>query len=634
MRKLIHKLSAEISNHIAAGEVVERPAAVVKELIENSIDAGAKRITIDIEKAGKKKIRITDDGCGLYKDEIILAFSRHATSKISKLDDIYKIDTLGFRGEALASISAVSMVDILTRPTGQDIGCSMLLSAGQLVEQKEIGCPTGTTIIIRDLFFNTPARLKFLKSDNVETTAIHDIINKLALSHADVAFRYMYNNKHMFTTSGDGDLFKVIHSIYHRDMSEHMISMDYMEQNIKISGYISHVEYSKGNRSFQVFFVNGRYVKSPVLADALAMAYKPMLFPSRFPVCFLNISIPFDTVDVNVHPAKTEIKFHQEGRVKQTLYSGVRTALLEYNQVPRVSPRVDSGVMGLDAVEVGDTQKKHVDIVEVVSENTSGDIENDTQHNIEEIKTEIITQKMPERLEQMVKKPFVYHEDVIKKSDTNNSNMSYEQMPLVKETVKSKAEVYDKLRYLGTLFTTYLLFEKGDRLYMMDQHAAHEKVLYERFLALYLKGEINRQILLHPIVVNLSYGEYETAKANANFYENLGLLIEDFGKNSIVIREIPSIFNVDAARILFEKTTSQISIGSSVQTLVQTQLDHIAQMACKAAIKAHDKIDQREIKALLDDLQQLNDPYTCPHGRPIMISITENEIERKFKRKV
>ncbi len=694
MRKSIHILNTEISNQIAAGEVVERPAAVVKELIENSMDAGAKNITIDIEKAGKKQIRITDDGCGIPANEVLMAFDRHSTSKIYSIDDIYNIHTLGFRGEALASISAVSNIEILTRTKYDDIGYNLKLSASKVLFEGEVGCPLGTTIIIKDLFFNTPARLKFLKSDNVEATAIHDIINKLALSNPDISFRYTYNNKHMFTTSGDGDLFKVIHCIYQRDMSEHLVKINYKEQNIDISGYISHVEYSRGNRSLQIFFVNGRYVKSNILIDALALAYKPMLFPGRFPVCFLMIDIPFNTVDVNIHPAKTEIKFHEEGRIKQTIYSGVRGALLSVNQVPRVSAKMHSNVKKdnvLDnknfTLEENINNDTEIDIKKIKKDNNSNkyinndfntkinkkydkqnndiNLENNIDNNNCLIKEKILNnnEDYVKNLNQLDKKEskeeiglhnkimldnsnlnsnnlnsnitkYDYNMQNIVKPNTNKSNISYEQMSLINKKLEHKADVYNDLKYLGTLFTTYLLFEKADRLYLMDQHAAHEKVKYEEFLSLYLKGQINRQILLTPIVINLSYGDYETVKSNISFYESLGLLVEDFGKNSIVIREIPSIFNENAAKILFEKAVSQIAVGESVQTFVQSQLDNIAQKACKSAIKAHDSIDKIEIYALIDSLKKLNDPYTCPHGRPIMISITENEIERKFKRRV
>ncbi len=334
--KRIHKLEPNISNKIAAGEVVERPAAVVKELVENAIDAGATKITVEIKKAGKALIRVTDNGYGIDPDDIDLAFERHATSKIETVDDIYKVVTLGFRGEALASISAVSNMDVISRQSDKETGVKLSMSGGRKLSKDETGCPIGTTMVVKDLFFNTPARLKFLKSDNAEVTAISDIVNKLALSHSEIGFRYIVNDKNMFTTPGKNDLFKSIYAVYEKEMTRNLIPIDKTENGIRITGFMTNLQYTRGNRSMQNFFVNGRYVKSPVLMDGVSMAYRSMLTPGRFPACFIMVELDHTKVDVNIHPAKTEIKFHQEGVVKQIMYTAVRETLLSFNQTPVV----------------------------------------------------------------------------------------------------------------------------------------------------------------------------------------------------------------------------------------------------------------------------------------------------------
>ncbi len=321
--KRIHKLEANISNKIAAGEVVERPAAVVKELVENAIDAGATQITVEIRKAGRALIRVTDNGSGIDPNDVDLAFERHATSKIETVDDIYSVATLGFRGEALASISAVSNMDVITRRPDSDTGVKLSMSGGKSLSKEETGCPVGTTMIVKDLFFNTPARLKFLKSDNAERTALSDIVNKLALSHCEIGFRFIVDDKTLFSTPGKGDLYKSIYAIYEKEMTRNLIPIDKTEGGMRIKGFMSNLQYTRGNRSMQNFFVNGRYIKSGVLMDGVSMAYRAMLTPGRFPACFIMIEVSPDKVDVNIHPAKTEIKFHQEGIVKQVLYTAV-----------------------------------------------------------------------------------------------------------------------------------------------------------------------------------------------------------------------------------------------------------------------------------------------------------------------
>lgn len=735
--KRIHKLETNISNKIAAGEVVERPAAVVKELVENAIDAGATKITVEIKKAGKALIRVTDNGAGIEPEDVHLAFERHATSKIETVDDIYRVSTLGFRGEALASICAVSNMDVITRQRDKETGIKLCMSGGRKLSEDETGCPVGTTMVVKDLFFNTPARLKFLKSDNAEVSAISDIVNKLALSHSEIGFRYIVNDKNMFNTPGKGDLFKSIYAVYEKEMTRNLIPIDKSENGIRITGFMTNLQYTRGNRSMQNFFVNGRYVKSPVLMDGLSMAYRTMLTPGRFPACFIMVELDHTKVDVNIHPAKTEIKFHQEGIVKQIVYTAVRETLLSYNQTPVVEISDDKlfrkVVMEEDAKKtskevvqesltpprVDTPNREHVEAnrSQVSSTNAiKSDLSNQAQSNTSR-KAEPITSIDNKKIDPVRNHPVhessqvketapadktsrsasfmrqfertdepkaidmgsQTHKDVkehtykppshsnrsqsfIRPSVAENTGFDYKDVApktvvkepikndpfqrvekraetelsdiaITQDVVKHKAEIYQGLRYIGQMFMTYLLFEKDGRMYLIDQHAAHEKILYEHLLVQYRKSAMDRQILLDPVLIELSYSEHAAVMAQAEDYEKLGLALDDFGGNSVVIREIPALLDRSGAEALFRKAADRLrNDDTDTGHPTSEKLEKIMQESCKTAIKAHDHMADIEVETLLDQLSTLDDPYTCPHGRPIIISITKSEIEKKFKR--
>jgi len=721
MTQRIHKLEANISNKIAAGEVVERPAAVVKELVENAIDAGATKVTVEIKKAGKALIRVTDNGAGIDSKDVELAFERHATSKIETVEDIYNVATLGFRGEALASISAVSNMDVITRQNGFDTGVKLTMSGGRQLSKEETGCPVGTTMVVKDLFFNTPARLKFLKSDNAEISAISDIVNKLALSHAEVGFRYLVNDKNMFATPGKGDLFKAVYAVYEKEMSRNLIEIDKTENGIHIKGYLTNLQYTRGNRSMQNFFVNGRYVKSPLLMDGISMAYRSMLTPGRFPACFIMVDINPSKVDVNIHPAKTEIKFHQESIVKQIIYSAVRETLFSYNQTPvveisddrmfrkvvmeeseapqktvqgtkqktepksasvpevlRTEPRKESQPSAdkvkddnQDITKISDHKENKIkpDVLYDVSESKkisnepkinesirshpvyeeSGPIksieahesvepEKNIVHTINHNKSKPMHKPMDKSMNQQMHRPIVAentgfeYKDLFVKT-TVATEATLDEIAVTNETVVQKADIYQGLEYIGQMFSTYLIFEKEGRMYLIDQHAAHEKILYERLLKQYRKSALDRQILLDPVLIELSYADHAAVMAQVPEYEKLGLALDDFGGNSIVIREIPALLDRSGAEALFRKAADRLRIDVNEEVLPTSEkLEKIMQESCKTAIKAHDYMADMEVDTLLDQLMTLHDPYTCPHGRPIIISITKSEIEKKFKR--
>jgi DNA mismatch repair protein MutL len=749
--KRIHKLEANISNKIAAGEVVERPAAVVKELVENAIDAGATQITVEVRKAGRTLIRVSDNGSGIDPSDVDLAFERHATSKIETVDDIYSVATLGFRGEALASISAVSNMDVITRRPDTDTGIKLSMSGGKRVSKEETGCPVGTTMIVKDLFFNTPARLKFLKSDNAERTALSDIVNKLALSHCEIGFRFIIDDKTLFSTPGKGDLYKSIYSIYEKEMSRNLIPIDKTEGNLRIKGFMSNLQYTRGNRSMQNFFVNGRYVKSSVLMDGVSMAYRAMLTPGRFPACFIMIELNPDKVDVNIHPAKTEIKFHQEGIVKQLLYTAVRETLFSYNQTPEVKlsgddvfkkvvldqPKKQASASVPNSDSLGSTDSsdslnsekwkdfkatrdsKHIEArvnssadaeqnaVEALSNRSKQTLYTSTKKidnpppakNVEGIRSHPVyeytydgntnSQETPvsaNRPDGEDKSQSLEEEAPTPKSastlnareSTSAANVNHrphksgarqqKQAPISSgntlnydtlvnipteglmreksapnqtaymdsvhaQRMAHKSEIYEELRYIGQMFTTYLIFEKAGKMYLIDQHAAHEKILFERLLSQYRKSALDRQILLDPILIELSYDMHSSVLKQKDLFEKLGLYIEDFGGQSIVIREIPALLDRSGAEALFRKALDKFgTYNADTVEVVAQRLENIMQESCKTAIKAHDYMADIEVETLIDQLKGLDDPYTCPHGRPIIISISRSEIEKKFKR--
>lgn len=681
----IQVLTPEISNKIAAGEVVEKPANIVKELIENAIDAKASQITVEIKKGGKDYIRITDDGVGIQSDDILLAFERHATSKIKELNDIYAIESLGFRGEALASIASISQIELISKTDGEEMGTKVVCHGGKVIENTQTGTKTGTTLIVKNVFYNTPARLKFLKSNTAEQNAINDLVNKMAISHPEISLRYIVDSKVIFVTPGSNDLYKTLYSIYEKFLCQNLIDLSVEVEGIKINGYISNLQYNRGNKKLQTVFINGRYIQSKTIYEAIQLSYKTLLPINRHAVCFLNITIDPKIVDVNIHPQKTEVKFENEGAIKQALYQAIHSRLLEINQVPKVkltpadlpkekfdykkpfiAPEVikdnaetktsqpvkkdifDKTLIKSDNVIVSDVSvvKEDNEPAEVCAEPP---VIKDTfqppkkaferptfEKKVSQTNIKKNTDKKVSSFKSQVK-----HDD--QKSnhqvdlDAFNLDVSLKELdnkaiepiiePLI-ETLEKTETIYDDLRIIGQFMKSYIICEKGKTLYMIDQHAAHEKVLYETFLEDYRNHKIMAQGLLEPIPIEMSYEDLENVKANKELFDSLGMRFDDFGDQTILLREVPMIFNQPATLSFFWELVDQLTSG----TLYDYKVEDIIQKSCKKAIKAHDYLDNMEINALIKQLKTLKEPYTCPHGRPIIVAIELSELERKFKR--
>jgi DNA mismatch repair protein MutL len=595
--KRIKLLDEFTASKIAAGEVVERPAMVVKELVENAIDAGADEIVIDVKNGGKKSIRVSDNGSGIHIEDLTLVFERHATSKIRSIEDLYDTHSLGFRGEALSSICAVSQVEMITMCEGDPYGTKILAAGGKILKQTEVGAIRGTSIFVKDLFFNTPARLKFLKSDQAEGKSITELVSTLAISHPEIAFKYVNDDRLVFHTPGKGDLGNAIFSIYETGILKHLHKISESHDDISIHGFVSKFDYTKGTKSHQLTFVNGRYVKSDVIKDVVQMAYRPYLMGGRHAVCFLFIEVPPATVDVNIHPAKTEIKFHDEGKIKQLIYMALKKSFHLYDQVPQVT-----------------FSEKEVFVKPSDSNRPEAILEPMTASD------------PPPAYSPQAYSPPAFTPEKIDFEAISQMNAFADA--LVRESPEIiRDSVYDELDYIGVFDKTYLIFEKNSQLVMIDQHAAHEKILYEQFMHAFKNQEISSQMLLIPETVELDAMDMGALDQMASFITNMGFEYERFGNSTVILREIPSLLSIQSAKLMFSEILEGTRTGME---------DHIeeklASRACKAAIKANDAIHSIEVDALVEQLKSLESPYTCPHGRPIVIQFGKPEIERKFKR--
>ena len=614
MSKII-KLSNSISSKIAAGEVIENPSAVIKELVENSIDANAGAITVEIINSGKSLIRVTDDGEGISKDDVVLAFDRHATSKIKVIEDIYQINTLGFRGEALASISAVSRLEITTKTIDDELGTKLTINGGEIINNEKVGCKNGTTIIVSDLFYNTPARIKFLNNNSTEQRRINELINCLALSNPNISFKYISNDEIRFVTPRNGKLKDVILSIYGINTLKNIVEVDSELDNIKMNGYISNLDFTRGNSSLQIFFINGRYIKSDIIKEAIKMSYKTIIPINRHPICFINFIIDYKEIDVNIHPSKTEVKFSKVGILKQLIYTTIKSKLLEYNQTPRVS--LEDKIF-----------EKTFNNDNLKSENLEVAKDNNYENKINRNPFTDQVFVPNEYKEKKANKEKIINLDLF---DIDYEEIEKKENSFKREVIKREETIYDNLKVIGQLFRTYILCEKGNNLYLLDQHAGHEKVIYEQLMDEYMNKTINSQLLFIPISIKLSYNELEIIMNKKNILSDLGFNVEIFGKDTLLVREVPILFN----QPLKEDIAKEIimNLKNEYKNVYETNTDLIIQKSCKNAIKGHDKLEFLEIDALIDSLKKLESPYTCPHGRPIIISISKDEIEKKFKRK-
>ena len=589
----IYMLDETTINKIAAGEVIERPASIVKELAENSIDAGATAVSIEIQEGGKTYINVSDNGCGILKEDAEQVFFRHATSKIKSSEDIQGIHTLGFRGEAMASIAAVSEVELSTKSEEDNSGSHVIIKGGKLVENASLGYPTGTSVTVRNLFFNTPARLKFLKSDISEQGAIVGIVEKLALTNTGISVKLTVNNKVVLHTPGNGDLLSVILCIYGKNISKAMLPLKYSNDILCIEGYIGKPEIAKGNSTYMTFSINKRYIKSRTLNEAMKQAYRTLLMNNRYPFGAINIDIKSDMIDVNVHPTKQEIKFSDERAIFNTLYVAVKNCL-------------NNNKLIFESFE---------DKTEVFETPTS------VYHNAHSSSVPIFEREA----DNYTHKDHYDQLSFEREDKTPRINSSSQQFK--KEDLNANAL---EINIIGQLFGTYILGQNEDTFFLIDQHAAHERIMFEHIKEKYNTKDISMQELLLPIVIELSPAEKVLYNDNSQIFNNLGFEIEWFGENTLAIRAIPILMGEPCTGEFFSNILDSLkeSTGSYASPIEKI----IISMACKNAVKAGDSITSEEIRELIERLMNTSQPYTCPHGRPTIITMSKYELEKKFKR--
>ena len=678
-------------NKIAAGEVIERPASVVKELVENSIDAGATNITVEIQNGGISKIRIIDNGSGMSKDDLEFAFERHATSKIRKAADLENVKSMGFRGEALASIAAIAHVELVSKTEDDNIGHKIVVEGGKILEIEDSASQKGTTITVSNLFFNTPVRYKFLKKDFTEAGYIEDAVTRIAIANPNIAIKLINGNKTIIQTNGNGDLKTVIYTIYGKEIAEGLLEVNYEYEGIKVTGAIGKPEIARNNRSYQMFFVNKRYIKDKTLSAGVEQAFKGLIPIGKYGVVVLNIEIEPNKIDVNVHPTKLEIRFQEEQKVFKAIYHSVKDTLLkgdlvkeverepvveeqklEVNQEPVkleenqikteqvVEPKVEtedikeSGFMGLFKKK----ENEGCAFIENYSTNTlQGIFAQKSAGQPEEV--EIPTQEQKNKMEDIIEKqkelenPKVeeptskdFDEMYVKtfgklpetqKIEENSNKIDVKTLKEVENiSVFEEKENYNtipKYKFIGALFSTYLVIEMKDEIYIIDQHAAHERVMYEKVKKnFYNNMEKDSQIMLLPDIIELSHKERAIVKENTDLFKKAGFIIEEFGDNTIRLIGVPSLcMDLDTKELFLEILDE---IDTVAITAKQEKEDKfISTIACKAAVKANMKLTNEEVDTLMRQLLVLPNPFTCPHGRPTAIKMTRYDIERKFNRK-
>ena len=590
---MIKILEKHVADKIAAGEVIDRPVSIVKELVENSLDAGGTSITVEIRGGGKEYIRVTDDGCGIEASDITLAFKRHATGKISREEDLDAIGTLGFRGEALASIAAVARVEMITRTEADKMGRRLTVEGSEILEDKPTGCPKGTTITVKDLFYNTPARLKFLGSDNSEARRITSMVSRIALAYPDVRFRLINGSRDVFTTSGKGNILENILRIYGTDLKKDLLPVDHAADGMVIRGFVSSSALSSSSRNRQFFCVNGRVVSSSTIERGLEKAYKQRLFTGRFPLAFLFISVPAETLDVNVHPTKKEIRFDEPFAIEDMIEEAVGAALMSGDSVGRVD--VESRTKAIDGA--------------IDQKPPAPAIENDISAS-QDKETEV---------------------DINKLLDSMRQEVREEQISLEPEisTTKEKLDI-EGLDIKGIVLDTYIIATDDSAMYLIDQHAAHERVLFERFLKEYNKEDVARQTMLTPLQISVSAELESSEDMWLESVGRLGYSVEPFGNRVYLIREIPAFLNDGDAESFIKDFF--IALEETPDLTEFAALEKIIMRSCKSAVKGGDRLHPREVDSLMSQLAACDNPYSCPHGRPIFVKMTKYDLERMFKR--
>ena len=686
----IHVLDQVTIDKIAAGEVIERPASIVKELVENAIDAGATSVTVEIKDGGISLIRIMDNGCGIPHEEVRSAFLRHSTSKISSVEDLAHISSLGFRGEALSSIAAVTQTELITKTEEEELGTRYVIEGGKEISIEETGAPDGTTFLVRQLFYNVPARRKFLKTPMTEAGHVQDLLMHLALSHPEVAFIFLNNGQEKLRTSGSGKLKDVIYNVYGRDVAANLLDIDYEKGGLRITGYLGKPVITRGNRNFENFFVNGRYVKSPMISKSLEDAYRDFTMQHKFPFAVLHFHVDGEQIDVNVHPTKMELRFQRQQDVYNTVFEGVHRRLLEPELIqqaevpdpvasdakegaeartakqspfllkPRTPGNVPAGARPVSRPAVPDAGKhenseaSESPVVQTAAGVPARSEEKDaaSQESKEEVHDEdYFIRKMRERVmayhnrassAEVSDKSGIYRQeeqaDRIREAAVYNAQPAEEavqpkpqQLDLFEENFL-KRDVRAEYKLIGQVFDTYWLVQYQDSLYIIDQHAAHERVLYERTLKGMKTREFTSQYLSPPIILSLSMQEAELLKENMDRFARIGFEIEPFGGEEYAVRAVPdNLFGIAKKELLMEMI-DDLADGISSSMTPELIDEKVASMSCKAAVKGNNRLSAQEVDALIGELLTLDNPYHCPHGRPTIIAMTKRELEKKFKR--
>lgn len=630
VRNKIAVLEKSTIDKIAAGEVVERPSSVVKELVENAIDAGASAITVEIKDGGKSYIRITDNGCGIPEDELSVAFMRHSTSKLRDASELADIHTLGFRGEALSSISAVSRVEMITKPADTLMGVRYVIEGSKEVSLDKIGAPDGTTIMVYQLFFNTPARKKFLKTDTTEASYISELMERLALSHPDISFCFISNKKEKIHTSGNGNLMDTIYQIYGRLIASNLLAVEKETDLLKVSGFIGNSNVARGNRSLENFYINGRYIKSPLLSKSVEEGYVGYLMQHQYPFCVLMITTKEASVDVNVHPTKQEVRFDDEMAIADIFKSLIFERLHQREDIAEVT--LDENVQ---AAPLRKTTEN--DATDPGSESMTCEPESKKEETIIEVAPEPFEKSRLEKMRQKItaqihadtpyeRKYQEYYQEKEKEQDqSREEKVTYGQTSFLSEQARAKH------RIIGQVFDTYWLIEHDNKLYIIDQHAAHEKVLFERMMKQLQDKEMTTQYVSPPIIVSLTRAEQDILKRYEEVFSELGYVISSFGGNEFAIEGVPgNLFSFDVKEFFMELLASCGELkGNDGHDMI---VEKVASMSCKAAVKGNNRLSYPEIEELLDELLSLENPYHCPHGRPTIIAMTKYELEKKFKR--
>ena len=649
-------LSQETIDKIAAGEVIERPSSVVKELVENAIDAGSSAVTVEIKEGGISFIRISDNGCGIEREQIPLAFLRHSTSKIKSVEDLFTVTSLGFRGEALSSIAAVSQVELITKTNGDFTGSRYLIEGSKEVSLEEIGAPDGTTFIVRNLFYNTPARKKFLKSAQTEGTYIHELMQRMILSHPDVAFKFIMNNQVKLQSSGNGNIKDIIYHLYGRDITKALLPIAHESELFKVSGFIGKPMISRGNRGYELYFVNGRFIRSQILSKAIEDAFKPFLMQHQYPFTVLYFEIDSSLLDVNVHPTKMELRFSNQQELYREVQSILSASLVHRDIIPEVPvdtlKKNEMEVPKIEKVMPEPFEQKRLEEIRKAVRKDSpyeikypvsrpmgtGSVSSAAQEKLldtiksmppEDMMEERIQKEpLPEQSKKELEKELAKEAYVLREEETYGAKPegSYEQGSFLKEEEMAKQKI------IGQLFDTYWLGEYNDRLFIVDQHAAHEKVMYEKLKKQFEKKEFTSQAISPPIVITLSMREAEVLERFKEQFTKLGFEIEHFGGAEYSICGVPgNLYRLNTRDVLIEML-DELTDGISERATADVILDKIASMSCKAAVKGSQRLSLPEMEQLMKDLMKLDNPYNCPHGRPTIIAMSKYEIEKKFKR--